>query len=165
MMVNVILGLGSNIYPKSKNLRDAVRMLSNHAKIIQVSSIYKSISLLRDSQDDYFNIVLSINTDLDPNTLLKLIKSIEKSLGRVDTEKWGSRIIDIDILDYKNHIINSKELQTPHPEMHKRSFVLYPLKEIVPNYLHPVFQKSVDTLIKELNDDLDIKRLGELHWL
>ncbi len=165
MMVNVILGLGSNIYPKSKNLRDAVRMLSNHAKIIQVSSIYKSISLLRDSQDDYFNIVLSINTDLDPNTLLKLIKSIEKTLGRADAEKWSSRIIDIDILDYNKEIIQLEDLSIPHSEMHKRSFVLYPLKEIVPNYLHPVFQKSVDTLLNELNDDLDIKRLGELHWL
>lgn len=164
-MVKVFLGIGSNIDPKSKNLRDALKIISNFTKINRVSSVYKSVSLLRDAQDDYFNIVIDTTCDFAPDKLLKVLKSVEKKLGRKDAERWSSRIIDIDILDYNNEIIESEHLKIPHPEMQKRSFVLYPLKEINPDYIHPILKMSVDELISKLDDDLNIKKIGDLHWL
>jgi len=163
-MADVLLGLGSNIPPKSKNLRNAIKLLSKHCIIEAVSNIYSSLSLLKDNQEDYFNIVVMVKTDFSPLALLKFLKNIEISLGRIDTGRWNSRIIDIDILDYNNQTIDMKELAVPHPEMHKRSFVLYPLRDIMPDYKHPLFKKDIITMINELDDDLNITILGRLHW-
>ncbi|MGB9731362.1 MULTISPECIES: 2-amino-4-hydroxy-6-hydroxymethyldihydropteridine diphosphokinase [Calditerrivibrio] len=163
-MADVLLGLGSNIPPKSKNLKNAIKLLSQQCLIVTVSNIYSSLSLLKDNQEDYFNIVVMVKTDLSPLFLLKLLKNVEISLGRIDTGRWNSRIIDIDILDYNNQLINMRELIIPHPEMHNRSFVLYPLRDIIPDYKHPLLKKDITTMINELDDDLNIKILGRLHW-
>jgi len=164
-MAEVILGLGSNISPKAKHLVSALKKISEKCDIKAISNLYSSLSLLKDNQENYFNITTIVSTDLSPEQLLKFIKSIELSLGRTFTEKWKSRIIDIDILDYENIIFETPNLKIPHPEMHIRSFVLYPLNEINPKYIHPLLKKDIVTLIKEINDDLNIKKIGVLHWL
>ncbi|MEF3254475.1 MAG: 2-amino-4-hydroxy-6-hydroxymethyldihydropteridine diphosphokinase [Deferribacterales bacterium] len=163
-MDNAFLGLGSNINNKSQNLINALKELSNHTKIVKISSVYRSQSLLKDHQEDYFNITIKIQLTHDPQNLLSLIKNIESKLGRIDVGFWRERLIDIDILDFNNKVLKFNNLSIPHPEMVKRTFVLYPLKEIEPEYIHPILQCNIDDIIKNINDDLNITKIGRLNW-
>ncbi|MCX8085073.1 MAG: 2-amino-4-hydroxy-6-hydroxymethyldihydropteridine diphosphokinase [Calditerrivibrio sp.] len=163
-MKKVILGLGSNKNPKGEFLLKAIRNIKNFFPIITCSSVYKTVSLLKDHQPDYFNMVISIYTIQSPERLLTTIKYIEKKLGRNITDKWLDREIDIDILDYDGIFYKSDLLHIPHPELHKRSFVLYPLKEVEESYIHPVTKKTIYEMINELHDDLNIKKMGVLTW-
>ena len=94
-------------------------------------------------------------------TPLDKIKLIEKKIGRLKTKKNDPRVCDIDIIDFKGLILKKKKLRTPHPKMHLRNFVLYPLREIEPNWTHPVFNKKIDYFLKQLNlkSHIEITRL------
>ncbi|MGZ3821394.1 MAG: 2-amino-4-hydroxy-6-hydroxymethyldihydropteridine diphosphokinase, partial [Mucilaginibacter sp.] len=108
---------------------------------------------------DYLNQVILIETELSPQSILKKILAIETTLGRRREEKWGSRIIDIDILFYDSETVTEPGLNVPHPELHKRRFTLEPLSEIAPDFIHPVFNKSIFQLKNELKDNLIVKKL------
>ncbi|MDA9669035.1 2-amino-4-hydroxy-6-hydroxymethyldihydropteridine diphosphokinase, partial [bacterium] len=99
------------------------------------------------------NQVVLLETVVKPFNLLDIILNIEKEMGRVRIEKWGERIIDIDILFYNNEIIESNSLCVPHPYISKRRFVLTPLKEIGENYIHPILQKTINELFLECLDE------------
>ncbi|HQS53293.1 MAG TPA: 2-amino-4-hydroxy-6-hydroxymethyldihydropteridine diphosphokinase, partial [Daejeonella sp.] len=111
-------------------------------------------------QPDFLNQVIELKTILKPQDLLSGILSIEADLGRKRVEKWGSRIIDIDILLYEDQVINEAELIIPHPYLAFRRFCLMPLFEIAPEFIHPVLKKNIQELLLELSDDLFVKRLS-----
>jgi len=134
----VHLSLGSNLGNRKKFLVKACEVLKlNFLSNFRVSSIYESEPLLKMKQPNFYNIVVCGLTKINPIQLLENCQQIEKSLGRVRLERWGPRNIDLDILSYGNKIINTKELNIPHPEIEKRSFVLLPLLEISPTWIHP----------------------------
>ncbi|QAR33263.1 2-amino-4-hydroxy-6-hydroxymethyldihydropteridine diphosphokinase [Geovibrio thiophilus] len=160
----IILALGSNIGDRERNFADALKALSSLIIIDKVSSVYSTASLLRDGQADYYNICCSGCTGLSTDKLLTFIKKTEKELGREQSARWQSRLIDIDIIDFGGEIHESEGLAVPHKETANRSFVLYPLRDVDADYVHPVSGMSIDRLIAGLKDDLDIKKIGDLSW-
>ena len=136
--VLVHLGLGSNLGDRKEFLSMACNYLSSEVITgFRASSIYESEPLLKMKQSKYFNMVVCGLTVLSPRELLKICQKIELILGRIRREHWGSREIDIDILSYGNRIIDNDDLVIPHPEIENRSFVLMPMLELSPEWLHP----------------------------
>ncbi|MCK5534508.1 2-amino-4-hydroxy-6-hydroxymethyldihydropteridine diphosphokinase [bacterium] len=107
----------------------------------------------------FLNKVIKIKTKLTPKDLLEICRKIEKELGRKKTIKWGPRTIDLDILFYGNKIIREKDLIIPHSRAHKRRFVLVPLAEISPGFVHPLLRKKVKTLLESLQDSLKVYKV------
>lgn len=128
----IFIGIGSNIGDRTKNIETALEEISNLAKITNKSTIIETKPVGYDDQGDFLNLVVEIETDLSPLDLLKHLNEIENKMGRIRTIKDGPRIIDLDILLYKNQTISQKNLKIPHPRMHEREFVLKPLIEIAP---------------------------------
>jgi len=155
-----LLCIGSNIDDRTFYISEAIKKLDEFLTIEKISSIYESMSHKKDSQKDYYNVVIKVETCYKPAELLKNIKAIEVLLGRVKREKWGEREIDIDIIDYNGIVFNRDGLTIPHYDMHNRSFVLYPLLEVEPDYIHPVLQKNVKDMINELTDMFKYKKIG-----
>lgn len=151
----VFLSLGTNIGDLNKNLNTAIENISklNNTTIKKSSSFLTTKPFGNVKQDDFLNCCLEIETLLYPQELLNEILEIEKIMGRVREIKWGPRIIDIDILFFNDEIIQDDNLSIPHPWIPFRSFVLEPLKEIAPNYIHPLEKKSISILSYLLNKE------------
>lgn len=147
------IGLGSNMGNKQENIQLAIEKIgqSQNNKIIQVSKLYETEPVGFLEQDDFINSAIEIRTMFSPNELIKFLLNIEIELKRVRTIKWGPRTIDLDVLLYNNDIISSKDIVVPHPRMHERSFVLLPLCDIAPYILHPILNKRMVELLKELD--------------
>jgi len=149
------LSIGSNLGNKKRNIENAKFLLEEKSiKIIKTSSIFETYSWPNKNHPKFYNIVIKINTILKPMNLFFIIKDIEKKLGRKKTLINRPRICDIDIIDYDQKILknsNNKKLILPHPEMHKRNFVLLPLYEIAKTWIHPVKKKKINKLIKLLD--------------
>jgi 2-amino-4-hydroxy-6-hydroxymethyldihydropteridine diphosphokinase len=128
-------------------------------ELLVASSIYETAAWGVTNQPSFYNQALKIKTTLSPEGLLDRILSIEKSLGRVRLLRYGPRTIDIDILFFDDLIIEQKSLTIPHPELHNRRFALQCLVEIEPAFIHPVFNKSVQQLLLECTDTLEVRRL------
>jgi len=129
------------------------------ASIQKASSVYETQSWGKTDSPDYLNQVVLLQSNLSSQIILEKVLAIEITMGRIREEKWGSRIIDIDILFYDSDIINAPGLHVPHPELHNRRFTLEPLVEISPLFVHPVLKKTVTQLKNELNDSLVVKKL------
>ena len=143
----VHLGLGSNLGNRMDFLNRACRELSTVTfRDFRASAIYESEPLLKMKQPKYYNQVVCGLTDLSPVELVVKCQQIENMLGRVRKERWGSRNIDLDILSYGNEIVDNEKLKIPHPEMEKRSFVLLPLLELSPDWVHPESGTSIRML-------------------
>ena len=155
-MSEVIFGLGSNLNNPVMQLQNALNNLSMYFALQKVSNTYKSQSLLKDNQEDYYNIAVLAKTDKTPQEILSIIQKIEKDMGRIKLKKWGERVIDIDIIDYNREIFKSDNLEIPHNQMIYRSFVLKPLQDIMPDYIHPELKISVHDMINNLKDDYNI---------
>jgi len=125
----------------------------------KISSIYETAAWGKVDQPMFLNQSLEINTPLKPMTLLQQILEIEKQLGRTRHEKYGPRIIDIDILFYNDEIYNDSLLKVPHPALQYRRFALMPMNEIAPNFFHPVLKKTIAKLLEECPDDLPANKL------
>lgn len=130
--MRAFLGIGTNIGNKMQNLSDAICSLNllPLTKVVDVSNVYETDPVGYDNQDDFFNIVVEIETELNPDNLLGAALGIEAGLGRVRTIKNGPRIIDVDLLLYENEVLNTKTLVLPHPRMMERDFVLIPLLDL-----------------------------------
>lgn len=144
------LGLGTNVGDKKKNLKEAIGKLQEKISNIQVSKFYETEPWGYKNQDKFLNAAIRGTTFLSPSDLLKLIKFIEKEVGRVERFKWGPREIDIDILFYDDLIYKNNFLTIPHPFLQEREFVLKPLVDLDPNFVHPIFKKTVRQLYEKL---------------
>ena len=159
-MKGVYLLLGSNIGDSAEMLNTAVdHIRASVGKVINSSSVYQTKAWGIEDQPDFLNQVLEVDTHLKPHALLKQILQIEKDMGRIRYQKWGMRIIDIDILYYGNEILNNDDLKIPHPENQYRNFVLAPMAEIAPDFVHPALRLSQVELLKECPDNLEVKRI------
>lgn len=159
-MVNVFLLLGSNLGDRKLHLQQAIERIEDEiAPIINQSAVYETQSWGKADSPDYLNQVILIQTGLSAQVILQIILNIEWKIGRVREEKWGPRVIDIDILFYGDALIDEPELKIPHPELHKRRFTLEPLAAIAPDLVHPILNKNILQLRSELKDDLIVKKL------
>jgi 2-amino-4-hydroxy-6-hydroxymethyldihydropteridine diphosphokinase len=158
----IYVGLGSNLGDRLANIRKAIELMKEEGiEIIKESSIYQTEPVGYKEQGWFLNSVVKGTTELSPRGIWKRLEKIEKLMGREREVKWGPRIIDLDILFYGNKVLNGKELQIPHSELHKRRFVLIPLQEIAPKLAHPIFKKTVSELLRDLKDNSQVKFLYE----
>ena len=157
----VFLAIGSNLGDRFRNIELAKMMLSdNRIKILKSSSFYETLSWPNIKNPKFLNVVLEIETNLRPLSLLDLCKNIEKSLGRKKSKKNSPRVCDIDILDYDKRNENNG-INLPHPRLHQRNFVLIPLFEISKKWTHPKSKDHIKTLILKLSkkDITSIKQI------
>ncbi len=152
-MEKVFFGLGSNLGDRARYLQQAREALTDlPLQEFQASSVYESLPLADMDQPLYLNQVVCGQTTLGPETLLETCLQIEKRLGRIRWEHWGPRIIDIDLLSYGNFCLRSQRLTIPHPELSNRSFVLLPLSELEPSWIHPESEETLDTIWQQWQD-------------
>ena len=157
-MANCFLLLGTNMGDKVTNLLQVRHLiLQNIGIIVNVSSIYQTDAWGKMDQDDFLNQVLEVQTDLMPNQLLIECLELERQMGRERFEKWGERLIDIDILYYNDLVIEEENLNIPHPEIQHRRFTLIPLVEVAPDFLHPVLLRNNAELLQMCKDSLHVK--------
>tara|TARA_B110001450_G_scaffold51438_1_gene48017 strand:- start:2182 stop:2667 length:486 start_codon:yes stop_codon:yes gene_type:complete len=153
-MNQVYLQLGSNLGARENFLQTARDFISEELGLIEkISKIYESTAWGVDGQGCFLNQVLLLSTSIGPHDLLNLILTIEKKIGRIRIEKWGERVIDIDILFYNDDIIETIDLGIPHKYLSKRRFVLIPLCEIAENLNHPKYNKTILELLNECIDE------------
>jgi 2-amino-4-hydroxy-6-hydroxymethyldihydropteridine diphosphokinase len=143
----VFIGLGSNIEPRMDYLGTAVTGLNKIGDIARVSSVYETAPVGGIPQSDFLNAVVELQTAIQPMELVAELKSLEKMIGRNERPRWHEREIDLDILFYDNLVLQTATLILPHPELHKRAFVLVPMNELDPNFVHPLLKKNVAELL------------------
>lgn len=155
MPQGVFIGIGSNLGDRRANIAEALDRISKlpATRIVKQSSFYES-EPHGDAKTWFVNGVVEVDTEFSPENLLKKLKAIESAMGRkrVKGKRWGSRIIDLDILFYGPMVVNKRNLKLPHPEMAKRRFVLLPLSELGPQVIHPILQMSVSELLADVKD-------------
>jgi 2-amino-4-hydroxy-6-hydroxymethyldihydropteridine diphosphokinase len=159
------LGIGSNLGDPVQNCRDALREIASlkNVQVLRRSSLYRTQPVGNVSQAWFVNGVLEVRTTFTAQQLFKAMQWAEQALGRVRAEKWGPRTIDIDILLFGHEIVETGDLVIPHPEMHKRRFVLVPINEIAPYVIHPRYGVSMKGLLDRLEDELAVERI-EADW-
>jgi len=158
----VYLLLGSNLGDSKTVLKSALLLIEEEiGKIVKLSASYRTAPWGVTDQPDYLNQVAKVETALSAHDTLRGVLEIEKWLGRIRKEKWEARIIDIDILYFDNCIINEPDLKIPHPLLHLRKFVLVPLNEIAPDFVHPGFNTSNSHLLAQLDDRSSVERKEE----
>lgn len=139
----IFLGLGSNVGDKKQNLEKAIGELGEKISDIHVSKFYETEPWGYTKQDKFLNAAIRGKTFLAPPELLGLIKLVEKKIGRIKRFKWGPREIDIDILFYDDLVYKDKSITIPHPFIQERKFVLDPLMDLDPDFIHPVLKKTI----------------------
>lgn len=162
-MNRLVILLGGNIGDKIPNLTKAVFLIESElGKVVLKSSLYESEPWGYDDAYQYLNAVVIVETSYSAKRCLDVLLSIERKLGRTrkQTKTYEARTIDLDVLFYNNDIIEEKDLLVPHPLLHKRNFTLIPLKELIPNFIHPMLKKSIITLYKESNDVSLVNKIG-----
>ena len=160
-MSKVYLAFGTNIGNRPVNLLRAIGYIAGRIGIFSaVSSVYETKPWEFESENDFLNMLVCVETLLPPNEILSITQSIEKTIGRTEktTHSYQDRLIDIDIIAYDDLIFRSENLQLPHPLFHKRLFVLEPFNEIAPDFVHPVLHKKVRELLVEEDSRLKNKR-------
>jgi 2-amino-4-hydroxy-6-hydroxymethyldihydropteridine diphosphokinase len=162
--VIAFLGLGSNmgIHP-ADHCRQAIDLISGttRVRVLRTSSFYRTEPVGFKEQDWFVNAAIEVRTALYPRDLLKALQGVEQTMGRVrkNTDRWGPRVMDIDILLYGKDIVEEEGLFIPHPELHRRRFALVPLAEIASYVIHPQFGVTVKGLLERLNDQSEVIRL------
>lgn len=162
-MNTVYIGIGANLGNPSEQCRLALEWIKKipQTLIVHISSFYSSKPLVptgapTEGVPSFVNAVCEIKTSLSPDTLHGHLKKIEKEMGRKNREKWASREIDLDLLFFGREIIHTDLLTIPHPELHKRGFVLKPMAEIAPDWVHPVLGKRIAEMMENLEDTLNV---------
>ncbi|MDN3588895.1 2-amino-4-hydroxy-6-hydroxymethyldihydropteridine diphosphokinase [Pedobacter aquatilis] len=153
--------LGGNLGDRKKNLEDAIEHLGKEVgEILLKSSIYETAAWGKTDQPAFLNQAISISTKLTALEVLEKALSIEEKLGRIRKEKWGERLIDIDLILFGSEVINIEgKLQIPHPQMANRKFVMLPLAEIASDVMHPVIFKTIFQIALKISDNLEVKRI------
>jgi 2-amino-4-hydroxy-6-hydroxymethyldihydropteridine diphosphokinase len=148
-----LLSLGSNVGDRLANIRAAVGLLGKSGRVTAKSNVYETPPWGVVNQPRFLNCCAAIETDKPPFELLMAVKDIEREIGRVARGKWEAREIDIDILTYGDERMTTEELVIPHPLMRERAFVLVPLLDIAPGFIHPESGESVDRLLEHTGRD------------
>ena len=159
-MSQVLLSLGTNLGERRQNLRRAVRALDREMVVTAVSPIYETEPWGEPNQPDFLNICLAATTTQPPRQLLKSIKQIEQDLGREETYRWGPRLIDIDVIFYDDVVVAEEGLNIPHARLADRAFVLTPLADIAPDWVHPITGKTVVEMLNAVYSTA-VRRLPE----
>ena len=145
--------LGANLNDRVQTLRRAVELIGERVgPVVRQSGLYETAPWGITDQPAFLNQVLTVETTLEPEAVLVQTQTIEQELGRVRHEKWGARVIDVDILYYDDLIRQSETLTIPHPYLYQRRFTLVPLAEIAPEFVHPVLDKTTAELLRECQD-------------
>ncbi len=160
-MNTIFLITGGNIGDKRKNLQTASALINEQVgTIIRSSKIYETEAWGITDQPAFYNQVHIVESDFPAREVLNKILKIEEDMGRKRTIKNAARIIDIDILFFNEEIVNEQNLVIPHPQISNRRFVLLPLNELAPKMIHPVLKKSIDQLLLQTNDQLQVTAVG-----
>jgi 2-amino-4-hydroxy-6-hydroxymethyldihydropteridine diphosphokinase len=147
--------MGGNMGDRLANLENARAAIQEQVgNILSYSSIYETAAWGMEDQAAFLNQALMINTPFDASELLENLLKIEKAMGRIRNQPLGPRTIDLDIIFFNDQILDTENLTIPHPHMQKRNFVLTPLNEIAPDYIHPIFKKSINQLLIDCTDKL-----------
>jgi len=157
-MTRAYIGLGSNMRDREANLAKAAGLISQSTRVLMISSLYLTEPEVYKDQPDFLNSVACIDTDLNAGELLKILNGIEMKMGRERPFAGAPRLIDLDLLLYDGAIINEPGLEVPHPRMHLRSFVLVPMVEIAPEFIHPVLHKNMKELLAGLPQGYRIEK-------
>lgn len=157
MTKRILVGVGANLGDRARNIEKAITLVEEKiGTVIKRSKIIETKPYLPEGvteiQPYYLNGAIEIASKLEPHQVLTHLLAIEAELGRIRTNKtkWSARTIDLDLLGVGDVVLNTSVITLPHPDMHLRDFVLIPLNEIAPDWIHPVFNKNVATLLKEL---------------
>ncbi len=154
MKKKLVLSLGSNLGNRYAYIRQAITYIEEcFAAACVCSSYYTTPPWGETEQAQFINMALYLETPKSVDECLTQLQAIELQMGRVKTKKWGPRSIDIDILFYEDSQVTTEALTVPHPYMHERVFVLKPVCDIVPNFVHPVLNITMRNLLLELEDD------------
>lgn len=160
MEEQVFVLLGTNEGDRLANLNTAKDEIKKTiGLIVKESAVYQTAAWGKTDQPDFYNQVLMLQTTMSPEAILLHLQQIEKKLGRVKKEKWGARIIDIDILYFGKTVLNTPDLLIPHPAIALRRFTLMPLVEIAPHFVHPVLKRTNLMLLEECEDALAVKKI------
>lgn len=158
-MITAYLSLGSNLGDRQSNLDQALKMISERMRLGKVSSIYDTEPVGMVNQPSFLNLACEVVTRLTPEGLLALLKGIEQKMGRY-SRSGEPRIIDIDIVLFGDQAVNVPGLIIPHPKMHERAFVLIPLAEIAPDFVHPVLKKTIKELDKAVKEVQGVMKMN-----
>ena len=159
-MNKLYLLLGSNMGNSKQKLAEATKHITKDiGKVLRYSHLYQTAAWGKTDQPDFLNQVIVVETKLSAQQTITTILAIEKKMGRVRTEKNAPRIIDIDILFFNKEIINEKDLIVPHPQLQNRRFVLIPLNELSPQFIHPVKKKTIHYLLRVCPDKLPVNKI------
>jgi 2-amino-4-hydroxy-6-hydroxymethyldihydropteridine diphosphokinase len=146
MPERIFIALGTNLGEREANLNRARAELAPDVTLIQASLIYETAPWGYADQPDFLNQVVEIQTTLGPVELLAHLKRIETGMGRLETFRNGPRLIDLDILFYGQRVIHEPDLDIPHPRLQERAFVLVPLSDLAPDFVHPELGRTVEAL-------------------
>ncbi len=157
--------LGGNLGNRVENLTLAIQLIKeNCGKIIHTSAMYETAAWGIANQPDFLNQAITIETSLSPEKLLQQLLSIENKMGRKRSVKYGARTIDLDILLFDDAIINLPNLQIPHPALTQRRFALIPLTEIAGSTIHPIEKKTIQQLLLDCKDELNVKKYSAITY-
>ena len=158
----MFLGLGSNVGRRPSRLRRALRLIADDSRItlVQRSFLYKTTPVGYTAQRDFLNGTVEIRTSRSPEALLLRLQEIEGEMGKRVPFPGGPRTIDIDVLFYGKRVMRKKDLTVPHPRLHERKFVLIPLRDLAPRFVHPRLGKTTSRLLKELKSDEQVVPWG-----
>jgi len=153
--------LGGNLGDREGNLKRAIELLNEKiGKVTAVSSLYETAAWGKTDQPAFLNQAVALQTNLSALEVLDHALTIEQELGRVRKDKWGERLIDIDLILFGDEIINVPDkLQVPHPHMQHRKFVMEPLAEIAPDVVHPVLGETILAMSRNIEDPLEVKKI------
>ena len=163
-MAYVYLLLGRNVGDRFGHIQNARTLIAEKAgEILKASQLYETAAWGITDQENFLNQALLLQTNLQPTELLTVLQEIEKLTGRVNTHRWGPRIIDIDILFWEEQTVNEPHLTIPHPQVQYRRFALAPLLDLAPDYMHPVLHLTVKQMLAQCPDKLPVRAINEAY--
>lgn len=158
-MNTAYLLIGGNVGDRAANLQTALRRIAETCgTITSTSSLYETAAWGNTNQPSFYNQAVVVNSPLSPEALMDQLLDIELEMGRIRTQKYDPRTIDLDILMIDDLVLNTEKLTIPHPQMQNRRFALLPLAEVAPTLIHPLFDQSIEVLLQNCPDTLDVQK-------